>query len=108
MFIVPLTPMATQLDGVSGVVRNNEPQSVGETLKNETKSFADYLMDSVKKVKELEAASDQSAYDLAVGNRNDLENVMIESAKASTAVEATVQIVTRAVNAYKSIVEMQI
>ncbi len=103
MFIVPITPMATQ-PVTAGVQSNNAV----ENIKEGTKSFAEYVMDSVKQVKELEAASDQSAYDISVGNRNDIENVLIESAKASTAVEATVQIVTRAVNAYKSIVEMQI
>lgn len=108
MFIVPLTQMATQLDTISGSLKSSEVQSSDNSIKQEGKSFADYLRDSVQQVKDLEAASDQSAYDLAVGNTNDLESVMIQSAKASTAVEATVQITTRAVNAYKEIIQMQI
>lgn len=107
MFIVPLTPMATQLDSVSDSLKKNSG-STADTIEDEVMSFADYLKESVMKVKELEASSDKSAYDLAVGNTNDIEAVMIESAKASTAVETTVQITTRAVNAYKEILQMQI
>lgn len=110
MFIVPLTPMATQLDNISGTAKSiqTEDTTTPDSLKSEVKSFAEYLKDSINNVKALEEASDKSAYDLALGKTDNLEQVMLLSAKASTAVEATVQITTRAVNAYKEIVQMQI
>lgn len=111
MFIVPLTPMATQLDQVTGTFSDfnkNEPTTAVGEIKSEVKSFADYLKDSIQNVRDLEAESDRSAYDLAMGKTENLEEVMLLSAKASTAVEATVQITTRAVNAYKEVMQMQI
>ena len=110
MFIVPLTPMATQLDNISSASRNIQAESAdtSDSVKSEVKSFAEYLKESINNVKNLEAASDQSAYDLALDKTDNLEQVMLLSAKASTAVEATVQITTRAVNAYKEIIQMQI
>lgn len=107
MFIVPLTSMSTQLDSAAAVA-GNTAKTDDSSVKDEVKSFADYLKESVMKVKELEAASDQSAYDLAVGNTDNIESVMIQSAKASAAVETAVQITTKAVNAYKEILQMQI
>ena len=43
-----------------------------------------------------------------MGYSDDIESAMIDATKASTAIELTTQITTRAVNAYKSILEMQI
>ena len=47
-------------------------------------------------------------YDLAVGNTDDLTAVMLAATKAETAVQLTTQITTRAVNAYKEIMQMNI
>lgn len=79
-----------------------------ELEKNQTQSFADTLKSAIDGVKQMENESKQASYDLALGKTDDLESVMIQSAKASTAIEVTTQIVTRAVNAYKEITQMQL
>ncbi|MFT3951837.1 MAG: flagellar hook-basal body complex protein FliE [Oscillospiraceae bacterium] len=73
-----------------------------------SESFADYLTEAVQKVRDLETASNESSYALATGQTDDLTGVMLDATKAQTAVELTTQITTRAVNAYKEIMQMQI
>ena len=53
-------------------------------------------------------ASNKASYDLAVGNTDDTTAVMLAATKAETAIQLTTQITTRAVNAYKEIMQMNI
>lgn len=71
-------------------------------------SFAQTLQDKIQEVRDLEDESNQLSYDLAMGKTDDLTSVMVQATKAQTAVELTVQVTTRAVNAYKEIMQMNI
>lgn len=101
MFIVPLTSMPS-LEEISKrdtlAAKNEESEG----------SFGDILKQKIQNVKDLEMQSLQSAYDLSTGASSDIETAMLDSAKASTAIEMTVQLTTRAVNAYKEIMSMQV
>lgn len=92
-----MTPMTSIETGKSDSINNEE-----------NKDFGSMLTDAIANVKELEDASNQASYDLAMGYRDDVQNIMLETAKAQTAIEMTVQITTRAVNAYKEILQMNI
>lgn len=74
----------------------------------DTQSFAQTLQDKIQEVRDLEDESNQLSYDLAMGKTDDLTSVMVQATKAQTAVELTVQVTTRAVNAYKEIMQMNI
>lgn len=107
MFIVPLTEMQSinSLEGISKI----KPSEINMDNDNEKEeSFSDTLKNAISGVKELEMKSQQDSYDLAMGKTDDIEGIMIQSAKATTAIEVTTQIVTRAVNTYKEIIQMQI
>lgn len=101
-FIIPLTPMQT-----IGSVTEAE-KTAGTNAAEDGESFLSTLKSKIQEVKDLETASLNSAYDVAMGYSDDIESAMIDATKASTAIELTTQITTRAVNAYKSILEMQI
>ncbi len=101
-FIIPLTPMQT-IGSVTEAAKHTE-----NGLSEEGESFLSTLKSKIQEVKDLETASLESAYDVAMGYSDDIESAMIDATKASTAIELTTQITTRAVNAYKSILEMQI
>lgn len=62
----------------------------------------------MKNLQETRKISDQDAYDLAMGRSDDLAAIAIHSAQATTALELTVQIASRAVSAYKEILQMQV
>lgn len=70
--------------------------------------FADILQESMQNLREAQAVSRQDAYDLALGRTDDLASIAIHSAQSTTALELTVQVASRAVNAYKEILQMQI
>lgn len=101
-FIIPLTPMQS----VGSVTETAKPADSG--IAEEGESFLSTLKSKIQEVKDLETQSMNSAYDVAMGYSDDIESAMIDATKASTAIELTTQITTRAVNAYKSILEMQI
>lgn len=101
MFIVPLSSMPS-------FEEINKVDTLAEEKKESEGNFGDILKQKIQNVKDLEMQSLQSAYDLSTGASSDIESAMIDSAKASTAIEMTVQLTTRAVNAYKEIMSMQI
>ncbi len=99
MFIVPLSQLPSIVTPVSNAVKEEKPSST---------TFGDILRAKIQNVKDLEAQSLRSAYDISVGNSNDIEGAMLDATKASTAIEMTVQLTTRVVNAYKDIMSMQV
>lgn len=102
MFIVPLTSMPS-LEEIKEFDKSASAES-----EESSGTFGDILKQKIQNVKDLEMQSLQSAYDISTGASSDIESAMIDSTKASTAIEMTVQLTTRAVNAYKEIMSMQI
>lgn len=102
MFIVPITkmqPMGSMEEmGLAAEGLGSSPSI----------PFADILKDAVDTAQDFQQVSKQDAYDLATGNMDNMSNMMINSAKASTAMEVAVQVTSRAVSAYKEIMQMQV
>lgn len=102
MYIVPLS-------GISPIESDFiKPIKAAQEKNTDTTSFGDILKAKIQNVKDLETQSLNSAYAVATGQSNDIEGAMIDSTKASTAIQMTVQLTTRAVNAYKEILSMQV
>ena len=105
MFIVPLTSSMPSIERLESI---GKIDPIVEQKKETPETFGDILKMKIQGVKDLEMQSLQSAYDISTGASSDLESAMLDSAKASTAIEMTTQITTRVVNAYKEIMQMQI
>ncbi len=102
MYIVPISDISPiSSDFIKPVKAKEEPSQ-------ETVSFGDVLKSKIQEVRDLETQSMQSAYDIATGASSDIESAMLDATKASTAIQLTVQLTTRAVNAYKEILSMQV
>lgn len=101
MFIVPLS-------GITPIESDFIKPIKAEEKSENTVSFGDLLKSKIQNVKDLESQSLKSAYEISTGLSNDIEGAMLDSTKASTAIQMTVQLTTRAVNAYKEIISMQI
>lgn len=99
MFIVPLTSMPS-IESLNKIDTHSKNKDAG--------TFGDILKQKIQNVKDLEMQSLQSAYEISTGMSTDLESAMIDSAKASSAIELTTQLTTRIVNVYKEIMTMQI
>lgn len=99
--ITPLEPLKTI-----------EPlaERAGNLIKTDSTgaSFEQRLEQAISNVRGLEEASDKASYDLAVGNTDDLNSVMLTATKAQMAIQMTTQITTRAVNTYREIMQMNI
>ena len=72
------------------------------------KSFMDTLKDALGDVNELKVQADAAARDLASGKRVDLHSVMIAAEKAGVAVQTTVAIRNKLVEAYNEVLRMQV
>ena len=97
MFIVPITPLniTSEINPKPSITHTN------------TTGFQDIFQDIITQAKETQAISDQDSLNLALGQTDDLHNVMINAEKAAIALELTVQVTSKAINAYNEIMRMQ-
>lgn len=90
-----------------------KPMTFSEIGENQTSadpssSFSNILKDVVSEYTTLQETSDKDTTDLAVGNADNLTQIQINSMKAETALQTTVQLTSRVVSAYKEIMQTQI
>ncbi|MEL7608367.1 MAG: flagellar hook-basal body complex protein FliE [Bacillota bacterium] len=71
-------------------------------------SFTDVLNDALKNTAETEAEEQQGVLSLLSGEDVDVHTAMIESQKAELALNLTIQIRNKVVDAYKEIMQMQV
>lgn len=103
MFIIPMSTMP----GISQLQAATQSKDV-EKSQAPSLPFSDLLGQAVRTYQDAEKISDQDAYQLAMGQRDDLHTVMINMEKTTAALELTVQLTSRAVNAYNEIMRMQV
>ncbi|HOM03249.1 MAG TPA: flagellar hook-basal body complex protein FliE [Acetivibrio sp.] len=72
------------------------------------KSFSNYLSNAIKQVDELEKQSKAVAEDFAAGKTDNIHEVMIAAQKADIALQFTLQIRNKILDAYNEIMRMQI
>ena len=70
--------------------------------------FQSILTEAINQTNQATAVTQQDGVDLLLGNVDNLAQVQINSLKASTMLQTTVQLTSRVVNAYKEIMQMQI
>lgn len=76
--------------------------------KKENGGFGSILQNAINDLETLQAKTAEDSRKLALGQIDDLAQVQINTLKASTMLQTTVQLTGRAVNAYKEIMQMQI
>ncbi|AQX54044.1 flagellar hook-basal body protein FliE [Bacillus sp. VT 712] len=77
------------------------------TVKEAHGQFSTFLKESLNQVNNAQKASDLATEKLARGEKIDLHNVMIVSQKASIAMQTTIEIRNKAVEAYQEMMRMQ-
>ena len=101
MFIVPINYVG-QIESLSA---SNVEQAVSKPAEI---PFKDVLSNAYRDLVETQEVSKSDAYRLSMGQSDDLHTVMINSQKAETALNMTVQLTTRALTAYNEIMRMQV
>lgn len=97
MFIVPITPLSINTE-------INPSTAINETSAGE---FQGIFQDIITQAKETQEIANQDSLNLAMGQTDDLHNIMINAEKAAIALELTVQVTSKAINAYNEIMRMQ-
>ncbi len=75
---------------------------------NVVEAFSDYLNNAINQVNELEKQSKTIAEDFAAGKTDNIHEVMIATQKADIALQFTMQIRNKILDAYNEIMRMQI
>jgi flagellar hook-basal body complex protein FliE len=105
------------IGGIGGLNGLNSLNSISSALSDATKvngnednsvSFSSYLNDALNQVNDLQLQADAAANDLAVGKTDNIHQVMIASEKADIALQFTIQIRNKVMDAYNEIMRMQV
>ena len=77
-------------------------------VENDQKSFAKIFTDAVNDVNKLQHKADEAALSLALGEADDIHNIMIQAEQAHLALQLTIAVRNKIVEAYQEISRMQI
>lgn len=75
---------------------------------NSKASFSDFLKDELNKTNELILQSDKISDDFAAGKTDNIHQVLIAVEKADTALQLTLQVRNKIMEAYNEIMRMQL
>lgn len=87
---------------------NLNTQNTGDSTKNKGVSFADYLNDAIQNVNDLQVEAERLNEAFAMGKTDNIHQVMIASEKADIALQFTMQIRNKILDAYQEIMRMPI
>lgn len=100
------------IDSISGIgtliPSNIGLKSIDETESIPSVSFGEYLNSALGKVSDLEEAANQLKNDFAMGKTDNISDVLIASEKSTIALQFTMQIRNKLLDAYTEIMRMQI
>lgn len=71
------------------------------------KSFADYLKDSLHQVDQMQQRAGEAAMRMAAGDETDIHKTMIAYEKAALALQLTIEVRNKMVEAYQEIMRIQ-
>lgn len=101
MFIVP---MSSIIGGSTiGSVTSNATNTAATVDTGATGDFKNVLQDVINNVEETQAATKVDAYNLSIGNMDDMHTMMINSAKADVALETMVQLRNKVLESYQTV-----
>lgn len=79
-----------------------------KTAPEDEKSFGEFLSEALNEVNELQNASKAASLNLVAGKVQDISEVMIAAEKATVALQLTMQVRNKIVDAYQEIMRMQV
>ncbi len=102
--------MSVSVDKLLGMNPAELPSisTVGGEKTSATPSFQNYFQQALQEVESANAAVKQDGIELSLGNLDNIAQAQIDILKAETLTQVAVQVTTRAVNAYKEIMQMQV
>jgi len=96
--------MVNQITPVNPVSLNSTLETTQSSSKIET--FSDFLKEALNKVNDLQLTAMKNDRKLVTGEIDDINQVMIDAAKADIALQLTIQIKNKVLEAYQEIMRM--
>ena len=90
--------------GSSSITQISQPTEAGKAADG----FGDALSGAVKDVSRMEAQANEMGQQIAGGDLSDMHNAMVAMQKASMALDLTVQVRNKVLDAYQEIMRMQV
>ena len=84
------------------------PKTSGSELSETSKSFGEFLSDSVTSVNELQGVANKAMQQLATGESQNLHETMLMVEKADIAFRSMNQIRMKVIDAYREVMKMQV
>ncbi|WP_342578301.1 flagellar hook-basal body complex protein FliE [Psychrobacillus sp. FSL K6-2843] len=101
--------MAIESVSMFNVAQVNAPMTTNKVSSSQAQeNFGDFLQSAINSVNETQKASDVATNKLINGGNIELHEVMIASQKSSIALNATLEIRNKVVEAYQEIMRMQV
>lgn len=103
-----MSGISTSLIGGYSGVQAALPSTPSAAASKPEESFADIMSDTLSLLGDTGTESDAATLDLLTGNTDDLSSALISTEKSEIALNLTVAIRNKAIDAYKEIMNMQI
>lgn len=101
-----IIPISTGIPSVGPV--GGGPNIATSNNNKVTRNFTDYLKDAVNELDALDQAKTEDAYNLALGNVDDLAAVQITGERYEIAIQLMVQMRNKLLDSYSEIMRMNI
>ena len=101
MFIVPMNS-SINLNSINSLSPNTE-KTVSNSDDNAGLGFREILNDVIQNVEKTEAVTKMDAYNLSIGNMDDMHTMIINAAKADVALQTMVQLRNKVLDAYSEV-----
>ncbi|AWW26368.1 flagellar hook-basal body complex protein FliE [Acetobacterium carbinolicum] len=98
MFILPMNSI---IGGANIGTAVTTPGNAAET--GVAGDFKNILQDTINNVEETEAVTKVDAYNLSIGNMDDMHTMMINTAKADVALQTMVQLRNKVLESYQAV-----
>ena len=99
-FFTPIQPIKPMAFPEEKIIKTEEKES--------NVPFASMLKEAVNEYESLQQTTQQDSEALAMGDVDNIAQIQINAMKEQAALQTVVQLTSRAVNAYKEIMQMQI
>jgi flagellar hook-basal body complex protein FliE len=89
-------------------VNVNNVEKVNLPLESSSKNFGEFLTEALGEVNSLQQNAAKASFDLAAGKLQDISQVTIATEKASIAMQLTMQVRNKVIDAYQEVMRMQV
>ena len=96
---------ALKLMPVSSSVMSSD---IIKPVEGSAKNFGEFLTEALGEVNDLQNSAAKASYDLAAGKLQDISQVTIATEKASIAMQLTMQVRNKMIDAYQEVMRMQV